>query len=179
MTDLSTARRDPRPVTEQVLDLLSAEVGEALKRRGWTLATAESCTGGWIAQCVTATPGSSGWFDRAMVAYSNAAKISMLGVPEMLILDHGAVSQPVVQAMARGALVHSTADITVAVSGVAGPAGGSDAKPVGTVWIAFSGVGGPERAEGFWYAGDRWAIRAQAVRDALSGLLARATGKAA
>lgn len=173
------ASPDPRPVSEQVLHLLSAEVGEALSRRGWVLASAESCTGGWIAQCVTATPGSSGWFDGAMVAYSNAAKASMLGVSESLIFEHGAVSETVVLAMARGALVHSAADITVAVSGVAGPGGGSEAKPVGTVWIGFAGVGGPDRAQAHWYAGDRWAIRSQAVRDALSGVLARATGEAA
>ena len=151
-------------------DPLAARVGAALAERGLVLATAESCTGGWIAQRITAVPGSSGWFDRAFVTYSDAAKREMLGVPGTLVEQHGAVSEPVVLAMAAGALDRSRARVAVSVSGVAGPGGGSEAKPVGTVWIAWQHPGGT-RARHFLYAGDRARIRRQATDDALEGIL--------
>ena len=158
---------------------LVKQIANSLNEKQKRLCTAESCTGGLIAKLCTDLAGSSDWFDRGFVTYSNQAKHDMLGVSMSLIESYGAVSEPVAVAMAQGALEKSLADFSIAVTGIAGPGGGSDEKPVGTVWIAFAGVGGAERAQGFWYAGDRWAIRAQAVRDALSGLLARATGNAA
>ena len=170
---------DDRPVSEQALELLSQAAGEALSARGWQLVSAESCTGGWIAQCMTANAGSSAWFDCAMVVYSNAAKSQLLGVPTQLIAEHGAVSEAVVRAMAGAALRRSEAQMAVAVSGVAGPGGGSDDKPVGTVWLAFAGAGGGEEAARYWYPGDRRAVRAQAVRDALAGIIRRCDDGAA
>ena len=152
------------------LDRLSAAAGTALSARGWLLATAESCTGGWIAAAVTATGGSSAWFDRGFVTYSNAAKVEMLGVPATLIEQEGAVSEAVARAMADGALTHSQAHVSLAVTGVAGPTGGSDAKPVGTVWFAWC-VGGETHSEMQHFAGDRAAIRAATLRYALQRLL--------
>ena len=113
----------------------ASELGETLKARGWMLATAESCTGGLIAAACTEIPGSSQWFDRGFVTYSNAAKTELLGVPPELITKHGAVSQEVVEAMAHGAVARSTAQVSIAISGIAGPGGGSVDKPVGTVWL--------------------------------------------
>src|SRR5690554_6953072 len=118
--------------TDYDLLRLAERVGRALMRAGATLVTAESCTGGWVAQAVTAIAGSSAWFDRGFVTYSNAAKSEMLGVPEALIRDHGAVSEPVARAMAEGALAHSRARAAVAITGIAGPGGGTPEKPVGT-----------------------------------------------
>jgi nicotinamide-nucleotide amidase len=135
--------------------------------------TAESCTGGWIAKLLTDMPGSSAWFERGFVTYSNEAKRELLGVPNGLLVEHGAVSEPVVRAMAAGALSHGRGDLSVAVSGVAGPGGGSTTKPVGTVWLAWSGTGGATAARHCLFKGDRDAVRRQAVAAALEGALAR------
>lgn len=153
------------------LEALARVLGEQLLRRDWTLTCAESCTAGGVAYAVTTVPGSSAWFERGFVTYSNSAKADMLAVPAELIDEHGAVSEPVVRAMAEGALEASGADIAVAISGIAGPDGGTPAKPVGTVWFAWACDGRMEsRCEQL--AGDRAAVRTQAVVIALRGLLA-------
>ena len=149
---------------------LAQRVGEALSQRGWTLATAESCTGGGMAALVTEIPGCSHWFDRAWVTYSNHSKVTMLGVPESLLEAFGAVSEPVVCAMVEGALKLSRADIVVAVSGVAGPGGGTVHKPVGTVCLAWGERQGGIRTDTFWFPGDRQAIRAAAITRGLQGV---------
>ncbi len=144
-----------------------------LTERGWLLATAESCTGGLIAAQCTDLAGSSAWFERGFVTYSNQAKAEMLGVDALLIAQHGAVSQAVALAMARGALAHSRADVAVAVTGVAGPGGGSADKPVGTVWFAWALRAGSAHAERRLWPGDRAEVRAATVQHALAGVLAR------
>ncbi|THF62204.1 CinA family protein [Pseudothauera rhizosphaerae] len=159
------------------LAALSREVGEALRSRGWKLASAESCTGGWIAEAVTATAGSSEWFDRGFVTYSNEAKCEMLEVSPILLAAHGAVSEPIVREMAVGALAHSRADVAVAVSGIAGPSGGTPDKPVGTVCLAWGVCGEPPRVETRHFAGDREAVRRQTVICALAGVIALACGR--
>ena len=160
-------------MTDHELDVLARRVGEALTARGLWLATAESCTGGWIAEAVTAIAGSSGWFDRGFVTYSNAAKTDMLGVRGDTLDTHGAVSEATVSEMAAGALARSRADLAVAVSGVAGPGGGSAAKPVGTVCLAWARRGAPTATTTVHLAGDRAAVRRQTVRLALQGVLER------
>ncbi|OOG28153.1 damage-inducible protein CinA [Thioalkalivibrio denitrificans] len=155
------------------LEALARDVGNVLAGAGLRLATAESCTGGWIAKLVTDVAGSSGWFERGFVTYSNEAKQELLGVPEGLLEQHGAVSEPVVRAMAAGALARSRADLSLAVSGVAGPGGGSAAKPVGTVWLAWAGAGGESVTRQFHFDGDRDAVRRQAAAVALEGILSR------
>ena len=141
-------------------------VADTLLRRQWMLATAESCTGGMVAAACTDLAGSSGWLERGFVTYSNAAKTQMLGVDAQLIATHGAVSEPVARAMARGALQHSAAQLALAITGVAGPGGGSDAKPVGTVWFAFAGPWGVH-SEVQHFGGDRAAVRQAAALHAL------------
>ncbi|MBH2042295.1 MAG: CinA family protein [Comamonadaceae bacterium] len=140
-----------------------------LLARGWMLATAESCTGGMIAAACTDLAGSSQWFERGLVTYSNAAKTELLDVPAALIAQHGAVSEPVARAMAEGALAHSHAQVAVAVTGVAGPTGGSADKPVGTVWFGWS-VQGHTTSERQQFPGDRAAVRAATLRHALQRL---------
>lgn len=154
-------------------DTLARRTGLALKAAGWTMATAESCTGGGIAAAVTDIAGSSAWLDCGFVTYSNAAKTRLLGVPESVIAAHGAVSEATVRAMAEGALSRSGVDITVAVSGIAGPDGGSAEKPVGTVWFAWARRGGATDAASHLLPGDRAAVRAATVRLALEGVLER------
>lgn len=149
-------------------------LADAMRRRGWRLATAESCTGGGIAAAVTDLAGSSDWFDRGFVTYSNQAKQDMLGVAATTLADSGAVSRETVIAMALGAIARSEADISVAVSGISGPGGGSDAKPVGTVWFAWSLRDGQTDAGCEHFPGDRADVRAAAVHHALRGLLERA-----
>ncbi|TCS72352.1 nicotinamide-nucleotide amidase [Sulfuritortus calidifontis] len=151
------------------LDTLSMQLGEALLARGWRLATAESCTGGWVAQAVTAIAGSSNWFDRGFVTYSNEAKQDMLAVRADSLARHGAVSEAVVREMVAGALARSRADLALAISGIAGPTGGSAEKPVGTVWIAWGLRDGVQRAQRFHFDGDRTAVRRQSVLAALQG----------
>ena len=134
------------------------------------VATAESCTGGGIATALTDLAGSSAWFDAGFVTYSNQAKQRMLAVPESVLIEYGAVSQPVVEAMVRGAIAHSQAQFAVAVSGVAGPGGGSADKPVGTVWIAW-GDANTQQSQRFQFAGDRQQVRAQTILAALTALI--------
>ena len=150
---------------------LSRSVGVALLARHWTLVTAESCTGGWIAKCVTDVPGSSDWFDRAYVSYSNPAKREMLGVTPRTLERFGAVSKEVVAEMITGALARSAAHVAVAVSGVAGPSGGNAAKPVGLVWCGWGVQGSQPDLQQFHFDGDREAVRRQTVAVALNGLL--------
>lgn len=153
------------------LQSLARRVGEALIARRWTLVTAESCTGGWIAKCVTDISGSSDWFDRAFVSYSNPAKQDMLGVTSSSLQRFGAVSGEVVQEMVTGALARSAAQIAVAVSGVAGPTGGSREKPIGLVWCGWGVRDGRPEVREFHFDGDRDAVRRQTVVVALQGLL--------
>ena len=144
-------------------------IAAQLQARGWTLATAESCTGGMIAAACTDLAGSSQWFERGFVSYSNAAKTELLGVPADLIAQHGAVSEAVARAMAQGALVHSHAQASLAVTGVAGPGGGSADKPVGTVWFGWC-VAGQTHSEVRHFAGDRAAVRRATLQHALARL---------
>lgn len=153
------------------LEWLAERLGGVLSARGEWLACAESCTGGWVAQSITAIAGSSGWFDRGFVTYSNAAKVEMLGVPEATLARHGAVSEAVARAMAQGALAHSRADWTLAITGIAGPGGGSPEKPVGTVCFAWAGREAGCLAQTRGFSGERAAVREQSVRHALAGLL--------
>jgi nicotinamide-nucleotide amidase len=155
---------------DKELYALAEQLGRALLARGWMLAAAESCTGGWIAQAVTMVPGSSHWFDRGFVTYSNDAKQAMLGVRPETLSRYGAVSEQTVLEMAAGALDRSSARVAVAVSGVAGPDGGSTDKPVGTVWIAWALRNGGLRAQRCQFAGDRDDVRRQSVIRALEGL---------
>ena len=162
-----------RVSNEALAALVEKVAGQLLARRG-TLATAESCTGGMIAKCLTDRPGSSAWFERGWVTYSDRAKRQDIGVAAGLIKRHGAVSEPVARAMARGALRASGADTAVSVTGIAGPDGGSPQKPVGTVWIAWARHDGTRtavRARRFVFAGTRDAVRRQSVAAALEGLL--------
>lgn len=152
---------------------LAVEVGTALEAGGRMLATAESCTGGLIAGSITDVPGSSRWFDRGFVTYSNEAKVEMLGVRQDTLATAGAVSEAVAAEMATGALAHSRADVAVAVTGVAGPDGGTPAKPVGTVCFAWARRGRAVATATRLLPGDRAAVRAATVRVALLGLLDR------
>ena len=152
--------------------ILAERLGAALRRAGLRLVTAESCTGGWIAEAVTAVSGSSAWFDRGYVAYSNEAKHEMLGVAASLIEAHGAVSEPVAAAMAQGACTGRSDLAVVAVSGVAGPGGGTAAKPVGTVCLALAIAEGPTCTRTLRFDGDRTDIRRQAVCASMSDLIA-------
>jgi nicotinamide-nucleotide amidase len=151
-------------------EALCAQLAQALLARGWMLATAESCTGGLIAAACTDLSGSSNWFERGFVTYSNEAKADSLGVDAALIAGHGAVSEVVARAMAFGAIRHSLAQASVAVTGVAGPTGGSADKPVGTVWFGFQ-VDGRLTSETVRFDGDRAAVRSATVRHALRRLL--------
>jgi nicotinamide-nucleotide amidase len=151
------------------------EVLDAMRARGWMVATAESCTGGLIVGALTEIAGSSDVVDRGFVTYTNAAKTEMLGVPAAVIAVHGAVSEPVAAAMAEGALARSGAQATVAVTGVAGPGGGSVEKPVGTVWFGCAAVGAETITERVVFPGDRRAVRQATVLHAL-GLLRAAAG---
>ena len=152
-------------------------VALALRQRGATLVTAESCTGGLIAAACTALAGSSDWFERGIVSYSNAAKVEALGVDPALIDAHGAVSGEVACAMALGALQHSHADIAVAVTGIAGPGGATPGKPVGTVWLAWAQRGSPAKAELLHLNGDRNEVREQTVVHALRRVQSLAEGR--
>lgn len=157
--------------TDTELDALAREVGERLRASRDMLVTAESCTGGWIAKTVTGIAGSSDWFDCGMVAYSYEAKQALLGVRPQTLETHGAVSRECVVEMVSGALSHSGGTVAVAVTGIAGPGGGSDDKPVGTVWIGWKRRGGYAGAEVFHFDGDRDAVRRQTVEAALRGIL--------
>jgi nicotinamide-nucleotide amidase len=164
--------------TDAALASLAQQLGQLLRGAGYRVVAAESCTGGWIAKALTDVPGSSDWFERGYVTYSNDAKAEMLGVPPPTLAAHGAVSEPVVRAMAEGALIAARADCAVAVSGIAGPGGATPGKPVGTVWFAWET---PARS---WtrqalFEGDREAVRRQAVAMALGGLCEALAGSVA
>jgi nicotinamide-nucleotide amidase len=153
------------------IDELSRRLGEACRAAGLKVATAESCTGGGVGEAITRTPGSSAWYDRGFVAYSNHAKAELLGVKAETLGDAGAVSEAAAVEMARGALQQSDADVAVAVTGIAGPGGGTPTKPVGLVWFAWASLEGEGRSKFEVFGGDRAAIRAQAVEEALKGLI--------
>jgi nicotinamide-nucleotide amidase len=162
---------DPSPPCEQEPSALP--LADLMLRSGLRLAVAESCTGGWLAKVVTDLPGSSAWLDRGFVTYSNAAKQEMLGVGVETLAAQGAVSEPVVAEMALGALAHSHAQVAVAISGVAGPGGGSPEKPVGTVCLAWAWPEGRIETRRFHFDGDRDAVRRRSVQAALDGLIER------
>lgn len=159
------------------IDLASRQLGEACLLARTSIATAESCTGGGVGEAITRTAGSSAWFDRGFVTYSDAAKVDLLGVKQETIGSHGAVSEAVAREMAVGALHQSDADFAVAVTGVAGPGGGSPSKPVGLVWFAWASLEGEVRAKFEVFGGDRAAVRQQAVLEALNGLVALVSPK--
>ncbi len=161
-------------ITDAGLLALAADVGEYLRAQRQTLVTAESCTGGWIAKTVTDIAGSSEWFDCGIVAYSYEAKQALLSVNPSTLEAHGAVSRETAIEMVSGALVHSGAGVAIAVTGIAGPGGGTQDKPVGTVWIGWKRRGGYPRAEVFHFDGDREAVRRQTVAAALKGVIALA-----
>jgi nicotinamide-nucleotide amidase len=156
----------------QIYDL-AERVGKALAARGLMLATAESCTGGWVSEAVTMVPGSSDWFERGFVTYTYISKREMLGVDQDTLGQHGAVSEPTVREMAAGAVARSHAQVAVAVSGTAGPGGGTPDKPVGTVCFAWLAPDGELKSETRHFAGDREAVRRQSVIHALTGVLAQ------
>ena len=162
--------------TDADLDALAQATGARLLAARQMLVTAESCTGGWIAKAVTDVAGSSAWFDCGLVAYSYEAKQALLGVRPQTLETFGAVSRDTVVEMVSGALVHSGATVAVAVTGIAGPGGGIEDKPVGTVWVAWKRRGGYPRAEIFHFRGDRDAVRRQTVATALRGLEHHMTG---
>ncbi|KNC11861.1 hypothetical protein AC791_00515 [Klebsiella sp. RIT-PI-d] len=157
-------------MTDRELMQLSEQLGQALNARGATVTTAESCTGGWVAKVITDVAGSSAWFERSFITYSNEAKAQMIGVKSATLEQHGAVSEPVVVEMAIGALRAARADYAISVSGIAGPDGGSDAKPVGTVWFGFASARGEGITRRECFAGDREAVRRQATAYALKTL---------
>ncbi len=160
--------------SDTALQQLAEELGEVLRTHDRMLACAESCTGGWVSKICTDLPGSSRWFERGFVTYTNSAKQEMLCVPAETLAAHGAVSSDTVEAMARGALMRSHADLSLAISGIAGPGGAVEGKPVGTVFIAWGRcLDGQPQAEGlrFEFEGDREAVRRQAVAEALKGAL--------
>jgi len=157
-------------MTEGELTRLARALGRACKRRRVDVATAESCTGGGVAEAITRISGSSAWFERGFVTYSNIAKKEMLGVSQRTLGRHGAVSESVAREMAAGALEHSDAGVSVAITGVAGPTGGTRAKPVGLVWIAWGVRGGEVQARRFRFRGGRDAVRRESVGAALRGL---------
>jgi nicotinamide-nucleotide amidase len=159
------------PATDADLRRLAECLGAAATAQHDTVATAESCTGGWIGKTLTDVVGSSGWFDCSLVAYSYEAKQALLGVNPHTLEQHGAVSRETVVEMVSGALVHSGATLAVAVTGIAGPGGSTADKPVGTVWIAWKRRGGYPQAEVFRFEGDREAVRRATVAQALLGLI--------
>jgi nicotinamide-nucleotide amidase len=155
---------------ERSAHILCRQLADSLIKNELKLVTAESCTGGMISAACTDLAGSSDWFERGFVTYSNAAKTELLGVDAALIEAHGAVSESVARAMAFGAIRHSKAQVSIAVTGIAGPSGGSAAKPVGTVWFGFS-VHGQLHSETMRFDGDRAAVRSQTVTHALQRVL--------
>lgn len=158
--------------SDAALYRLAERLGQALAARGLLFAAAESCTGGWVAKAMTDVAGSSGWLDRGFVTYTNEAKRELLGVREETLAAHGAVSEATVREMAAGTLAHSGAALAVAISGIAGPGGGSAEKPVGTVWLAWAQRDGSLHTRCERFDGDREAVRRQATARALAGALA-------
>lgn len=158
-------------VSDEELLQMAVTLGQKLHEKGWMLTTAESCTGGWLAQLVTGIPGSSAWFDRGFITYSNQSKQDMLGVKPATLEAHGAVSEETVQEMATGALTHSRAQISASISGIAGPGGGTRQKPVGMVCNGWSTHDGMTLSSTCRLSGDREEIRSRAVAAALRGLI--------
>jgi nicotinamide-nucleotide amidase len=158
-------------MSSDTLTTLSTLAGAKLRAKRLMLTTAESCTGGWVAQAVTAVGGSSGWFERGFVTYSDAAKQEMLGVSARTLAAHGAVSEQTAREMAAGALAHSRAQVALAITGVAGPTGGSSEKPVGMVCFAWATKAGAVSAATHRFSGDRESVRRQSVIVALQGVL--------
>ncbi|MCP5407830.1 MAG: nicotinamide-nucleotide amidase [Chromatiaceae bacterium] len=156
---------------DKELEHSASELGDRLRSQALTIATAESCTGGWVAKVLTDIAGSSAWFERGFITYSNAAKQEMLGVRPDLIDTEGAVSEAVVREMVRGVIANSDADLALAVSGIAGPGGGTPEKPVGTVWFAWGRSGSAVVTRMLRFSGDRERVRRQAVLAALRGAL--------
>jgi nicotinamide-nucleotide amidase len=153
------------------LNLLARQLGESLLRRGLKVAVAESCTGGWVAKSLTDIPGSSAWFDRGFVTYSNSAKREMLGVSAETLDREGAVSEPTVLAMVAGVLAQSEADLALAISGIAGPGGAVPGKPVGTVCFALAVKGFLQQSDTQYFSGDREAVRRQSVAHGIRELI--------
>jgi nicotinamide-nucleotide amidase len=153
------------------MDNLAVQVGTLLKSHGMMLTTAESCTGGGVAEAITEVPGSSAWYERGFVTYSNLSKQQMLGVRDATLKQHGAVSEMTVREMVAGALRHSSAQVALSVSGIAGPEGGTPDKPVGTVWFAWGITAGETHAKRYQLSGNRAEVRNQAVRIALQGVV--------
>jgi nicotinamide-nucleotide amidase len=158
------------PLSDAEIEQLAQQLGKVLLQHGATITLAESCTGGGIAQAITAVPGSSQWFEYGFVTYANQAKQQLLGVEDQVLQQQGAVSQPVVEQMALGAIIASGADYAIAVSGIAGPDGGTAEKPVGTVWIYWA-TPTKNHSKRFRFAGDRRSIREQAIKISLQELL--------
>lgn len=156
---------------DDALYRLAEETGKALLQRGFRLATAESCTGGWVGMIMTDVPGSSAWYERGFITYTNEAKQEMLGVAENTLVQWGAVSEATVGEMAQGALRQSNADIVLAISGIAGPSGGTPQKPVGTVCFAWAAADGSRLATTCRFGGDRHEVRARSVAAALRGVI--------
>ncbi len=154
-----------------MINQLALTLSHQLKKRGWKLVTAESCTGGGLAYFITEIPGSSDWFERGFVTYSNAAKKELLGVRAETLDQYGAVSQQTAHEMAEGALKHSDAQISIAITGIAGPTGGSLEKPVGMVWFGFAGIEMATVTEVQHFAGDRHAVRERSIQFALERLI--------
>lgn len=155
----------------QQIQSLSGALGQQLLAQQWRVATAESCTGGGIAAAISQTPGSSAWFEYGIVSYADRAKTQLLAVQEQTLVEKGAVSKAVVEQMVKGVLALSGAEIAVAVSGIAGPSGGSPEKPVGTVWFAWAMASGELHTQRLEFAGDRLQVQLQAVAQGLQGLL--------
>ena len=158
-------------MTEERVTQLARTLGRLARQRGVTIATAESCTGGGVATAITRISGSAKWFDRGFVTYTNTAKQEMLGVSRKSLHAHGAVSEEVATEMAQGALAFSHADVSVAITGIAGPTGGTRLKPVGLVHFAWGVRNGPVQARRFRFRGDRTAVRLQSVSVAIQGLI--------
>ena len=158
-------------MTEDDITAIAQKMGRVCKRRRVMVAAAESCTGGGVAAAITRISGSAKWFDRGFVTYHNDAKRQMLGVKQRTLKQHGAVSEEVAREMAAGALRESQADVSVAVTGIAGPTGAAPGKPVGTVWFAWAAKGGPVQSRCFRFKGDRHEVRRQSVAMALHGII--------
>ncbi len=158
-------------VTEQELRDLTEQLGECLKAKGMKLATAESCTGGWLAKIITDIPGSSAWFEGSVVCYSNESKHSLLAVGENILQEFGAVSGETVLEMSDGLFSHTVADVVISISGIAGPEGGSEDKPVGLVWLSWGKRDKSVYAEPYNFSGNREDVRKQSIKQALNCLL--------
>jgi nicotinamide-nucleotide amidase len=158
-------------MTDATLEELAHKAGTELKKHGLMLATAESCTGGGLSFYITSIAGSSEWFDRGFVTYSNEAKVEMLGVKPATLDTFGAVSEEVVREMAEGALINSNADISISITGIAGPNGGTKDKPIGSVWLAFARNGAKTLTKRIHFQGNRQTIRDFSIENALNGLL--------